>query len=162
MLLAHPKVLDDPLRVRFAGFGAYSLDFDIFAYIRTSDWNEFLAIREEIFLRVADIVQEVGTSFAFPSQTHYLARDAGLDATDAATAGTPAEASGAEPALPFPNLAERQRPRAQEPPDAASAATANGPYSGARPEEPADGRRAKDARVAARGRRRGGRPARAG
>ncbi len=159
MLLAHPKVLGEPLRVRFAGFGAYSLDFELFAYVRTRDWDEFLAIREEIFLRVADIVEEVGTSFAFPSQTHYLARDTGLDAADAASAGTAAEASGAEPALPFPNLADTQRPRAQEPPDIASAATTNRPYSGTRPEEPADGQRAKDARVAARGRRRRGRPA---
>jgi MscS family membrane protein len=111
MLLAHPKVLGEPLRVRFAGFGAYSLDFDLFAYIRTRDWDEFLAIREAIFLRIADIVQEAGTSFAFPSQTHYLARDTGLDGADASTAAAPPEASGAEAALPFPELAQTQRPR---------------------------------------------------
>nr|NIO07869.1 mechanosensitive ion channel [Deltaproteobacteria bacterium] len=32
LLYSHPKVLSDPSRVRFVGFGAYSLDIDIFAY----------------------------------------------------------------------------------------------------------------------------------
>ena len=45
----------------------------------TSEWEEFLGIREEILLRVMDIVEQGGTSFAFPSQTLYFGRDQGLD-----------------------------------------------------------------------------------
>jgi len=74
VLHAHPKVLPDPLRVRFVGFGAYSLDLEVFAYVDTQDFNEFLAIREDLFLRFMDVVAESGTSFAFPSQTTYLER----------------------------------------------------------------------------------------
>ncbi len=77
LLREHEKVLADPLRVRFVAFGAYSLDVEVFAYIRTSDWSEFLGIREEIFLRMMEIVAESGAGFAFPSQTLYMARDAG-------------------------------------------------------------------------------------
>lgn len=79
MLLAHPKVHPDPARARFSGFGAYSLDIEVFAYVLTTDYNEFVAVREDIFLRVMDIVAASGTSFAFPSQTAYLGRDEGLD-----------------------------------------------------------------------------------
>jgi MscS family membrane protein len=79
MLYAHEKVLPDPARVRFVGFGACSLDLEIFAYAATSDWNEFLGVREDIYLRIMDIIDEAGTSFAFPSQTLYLGRDAGVD-----------------------------------------------------------------------------------
>jgi MscS family membrane protein len=79
MLYAHEKVLPDPARVRFVGFGACSLDLEIFAYVATSDWNEFLGVREDIYLRIMDIIDEAGTSFAFPSQTLYLGRDAGVD-----------------------------------------------------------------------------------
>ncbi|MCB1095788.1 MAG: mechanosensitive ion channel [Verrucomicrobiae bacterium] len=79
LLIAHPKVDPDPARIRFAGIGAYSLDVEAFAYVATSDWNEFLAIREDIYLRILDIVAECGTGFAFPSQTNYLARDHGTD-----------------------------------------------------------------------------------
>jgi MscS family membrane protein len=81
MLYAHPKVDPDPARIRFAGFGAYSLDLEIFAYVRTTDYGEFLAIQEDINLRIMDIVAASGTGFAFPSQTTYFARDTGLDAT---------------------------------------------------------------------------------
>lgn len=73
-LYAHPKVLADPARVRFVGFGAYSLDVEVFAYVETTDFNEFLAVREDVFLRFLDIVAESGTGFAFPSQTTYLER----------------------------------------------------------------------------------------
>jgi MscS family membrane protein len=79
MLLAHPKVSPDPARARFIGFGASSLDVEIFAYVLTPDFNEFLVIREELYLRMMEVIEEAGTSFAFPSQTLYLGRDSGLD-----------------------------------------------------------------------------------
>jgi len=75
LLLAHPKIDPDPARVRLVGFGAYSLDVDVFAYVRTIDYNEFLAVREDLMLRMMDVVAESGTGFAFPSQTNYDARD---------------------------------------------------------------------------------------
>jgi MscS family membrane protein len=79
MLYAHPKVDRDPSRIRFVGLGAYSLDLEIFAYAKTSDYDEFLAVQEDIYLRILDIVAASGTGFAFPSQTTYVARDGGLD-----------------------------------------------------------------------------------
>jgi MscS family membrane protein len=92
LLRAHPKVAKEPLWVRFAGFGAYSLDVEIFAYIDSRARPEFLAIREEIFLRVMDLIDAAGTGFAFPSETHYLAQDPGLKA---AQGGRPPRATAA-------------------------------------------------------------------
>jgi MscS family membrane protein len=80
LLYAHPRVDPDPARVRFVGFGAYSLDLEIFAYVTTTDFGEFLAIRQDIYLRIMDVVAASGTGFAFPSQTTYLGRDGGRDA----------------------------------------------------------------------------------
>ena len=79
MLLGHPRVHPDPARARFIGFGASSLDIEVFAYVMTSDWAEFLGIREDILLRIMDIVEQGGAAFAFPSQTLYLGRDHGPD-----------------------------------------------------------------------------------
>jgi MscS family membrane protein len=73
------RVDPDPARVRFVGFGAFSLDLEVFAYIRTRDWAEFLRIREELLLEIMDVVAASGSGFAFPSQTIYTAADAGLD-----------------------------------------------------------------------------------
>jgi MscS family membrane protein len=81
LLYAHPKLTPDPARIRFVGFGDFSLDLEVFAYVRTTDFDEFLAVREDVFLRIMDVVAESGSGFAFPSQTAYLARDTGLDET---------------------------------------------------------------------------------
>ena len=79
MLLGHPRIHPDSARARFIGFGASSLDIEVFAYVTTRDRAEFLGIREDVFLRIMDIVEQSGTGFAFPSQTLYFARDDGLD-----------------------------------------------------------------------------------
>ena len=78
-LLSHPKIQADSVRIRFVDFGASSLDIELFAYVKTTKRAEFLSVREELFLRVMDIVNESGTGFAFPSQTLYFGRDSGLD-----------------------------------------------------------------------------------
>lgn len=80
MLYAHPRTLPDPCRVRFVNMGAYSLDLEVFVFIDTRDWNDFMAVREDIFLRIMDIVGESGAYFAYPSQTLYLGKDGGRDA----------------------------------------------------------------------------------
>jgi MscS family membrane protein len=80
VLLAHPKIDPAPARVRFVGFGAYSLDLEVFAYVATSDINEFLAVRQDVYLRFMDVIAASGSGFAFPSQTIYAGTDSGLDA----------------------------------------------------------------------------------
>jgi MscS family membrane protein len=106
MLLGHPKVSSDMLHVRFHDFGAYSLDVKVFAYIRTRDRLTYLAIREDINLRIIDIVLEAGTGFAFPSQTVYLGRDSGLDAERGRESETQVQEWRSNGKLPFPEFDE--------------------------------------------------------
>ena len=73
ILAEHPRVADE--RVRFIEFGAYSLDLEVFAYVDTRDWAEFLEIREDLYLRFMDAVKEAGTALAIPSSTTYLEKD---------------------------------------------------------------------------------------
>ena len=75
VLRNHPKVNPDPARVRFVALGENSLDVAVFAYINTSDFNEFLAIQEDLMLQMIDVVDGSGTGFAFPSQTLYMGKD---------------------------------------------------------------------------------------
>jgi len=79
MLYAHPRVDPDPARIRFVQFGAYSLDLDIFAYVSTADYGEFLEVAEDLNLRIMDIVEKAGSGFAFPSQTTYVESGEGLN-----------------------------------------------------------------------------------
>jgi MscS family membrane protein len=80
LLYSHERVISDTPRVRFINFGAYSLDIEVLAYVNTIDWAEFLGIREDIFLRIMEVIEGSGSGFAFPSQTLYMGKDDGLKA----------------------------------------------------------------------------------
>jgi len=73
MLEKHERVVDDPLRVRLTGFGREGFEVDVYAYISTSDWAEFLEVAEELNLGVVEIVEKSGTHFAVP--IHMLGDD---------------------------------------------------------------------------------------
>ena len=109
LLLQHPMVTEEPARVRFVGFGDHSVDIEIFAYVRTNDNNVFLGVREDLFLRLIDLVDASGTGFAFPSTVNYLAKDSGVDAerTERAEAIMREMREGNE--LPFPDFDPQTR-----------------------------------------------------
>jgi MscS family membrane protein len=75
MLAASPRVVQDGARARFVALGASSLDLEVYAFLDTASAGEFQALREEMLLRIMEIVERYGSSFAFPSQTLYLRRD---------------------------------------------------------------------------------------
>jgi MscS family membrane protein len=79
LLSHHPKVDPEVARVRLIGFGESSLDVQIHCHILTGNFNEFLAIREELLLRIMDLVADAGTALALPSRTLYMAQDQDLD-----------------------------------------------------------------------------------
>ncbi len=80
MLYEHSKVESPSARIRFIGFGNSSLDLEVFAYVLETEYEHFLHIQEDLLLRIMDIIEASGSGLAFPSQTTYLAGDAGLDA----------------------------------------------------------------------------------
>ena len=73
LLYAHPRVEDEDLRVRFTGFGDYSLHLDIYCYVSEATYAGYLAVAEDLDLRIMDTVAQAGTGFAFPSVTEYRA-----------------------------------------------------------------------------------------
>lgn len=97
-------VVAEPMRVRFAGFGAYSLDVEIFSYVLASDMDSFAAIREDLLLRIMATVDAAGTQFAFPSVTHYAATDDGLETARVSEAEAAVQSWRASGDLPFPDF----------------------------------------------------------
>ncbi|MCG6907210.1 MAG: mechanosensitive ion channel family protein [Desulfobacteraceae bacterium] len=108
MLHAHPRIDSETIRVRFFEYGASSLDIQIRIYALTRDWNEFFAIREDVLLRINDIVREAGTGFAFPSQTMYFSRDQGLDEKSSQAAVKAVQSWRRSGKLPFPRLSRER------------------------------------------------------
>lgn len=109
MLLTHPRVVNEEPSVRFTGFNEFSLNVDIRVDINTPDWDEFRAIREDIYLRVMKIVKDAGTGFAFPSRTVYHTRDDVLDAEHQQDAEAQVRAWCSAQELPFPNFTADHR-----------------------------------------------------
>ncbi len=78
LLFNHPMVDPDFGRVRLIGFGESSLEVEIYCHILTGRFNEFLEIREELLLRIMDLIASSGTQLALPSRTLHLAQEEGL------------------------------------------------------------------------------------
>lgn len=89
MIREHPRLVRDKGGARLVGFGEYSIDVDVRAFAATTDYFEFLAVREDVLLRVMGLVEEAGARLAVPARLQLTAEDAGLDRERARAAGTP-------------------------------------------------------------------------
>jgi MscS family membrane protein len=79
LLYSHPKVETQTVRVRLTEIAGSALNIELFSYILTRDFNEYAAVREDLLLRVLDVMENSGGSLALPSQTLYLRRDTGIE-----------------------------------------------------------------------------------
>ena len=94
MLSEYPGVEPTTHRTRFVRFGDFSLDIEVLAYVLTPDWEGFLAVQEDLLIRLMGIIEASGTSFAFPSQTMYITNDPGSAELKARKAAFPLKADG--------------------------------------------------------------------
>ena len=79
LLTENPMIETETSRVRLVDFGDRAVEFELFAYVLTSDFLEFLAVREDLLLQVAAIVESSGSGFAQPTQFVYMDRNGAVD-----------------------------------------------------------------------------------
>ena len=73
MLAAHEDISQDrTLMVNFVTFGASSLDVFVYTFTKTTDWATFHQVKQDVLLRIADIVAAHRAEFAFPTQTLHV------------------------------------------------------------------------------------------
>ena len=58
-------------RVNITDFGQWAIELQIWSYLLTADIQKFNAIRQDLLLQIAQIVEGAGCRFALPSQTIY-------------------------------------------------------------------------------------------
>ncbi len=63
---------EDSLMVYFDSFGDSSLNIFIYCFTATANWAKYLEIREDVHVKIMQIVEANGSSFAFPSQSIYV------------------------------------------------------------------------------------------
>lgn len=60
------------LMVNLDHFGASSVDFFIYTFTKTTDWANFHRIKEDVLLKIVEIVERHGGEIAFPTRTLHL------------------------------------------------------------------------------------------
>lgn len=74
MLKDHPEIdADKTLMVNFNSFAPSSLDFFIYTFTKTTNWEKYHAIKQDILLKILKIVEKNGAETAFPTSTIHLA-----------------------------------------------------------------------------------------
>ena len=107
LLYSHAKVETKTVRVRLTDIAGGSLSVEILSYILTRDFNEFAAVREDLLLRIMDVMEDSGGGLALPSQTLYLNRDSGVEKEKAENAVKKITEWRDGKQLPFPDFHEQ-------------------------------------------------------
>jgi MscS family membrane protein len=58
--------------VRIDRFSGSSIDILLYCFTNTTDWLEWLRVKEQLLIEIKRIVETAGTDFAFPSQSLYI------------------------------------------------------------------------------------------
>jgi MscS family membrane protein len=73
MLHTHKNISQkETLLVNFESFGESALNIFVYTFTNTSNWERYLNIREDIHMKIIQIVEKNGSSFAFPSRSIYM------------------------------------------------------------------------------------------
>ena len=74
MLKNHPEIdTTQTLIVNFNTFGPSSLDILIYTFTKTKNWVEYHEVKQDVLLKIADIIARHGAEIAFPTQTLHIA-----------------------------------------------------------------------------------------
>jgi MscS family membrane protein len=71
----HESIDEETSRVRFLEFGEYAQEIELYVYIRTRDFAEYLQYREDINLSIREIIETSGTQLVIPANTTYFEGD---------------------------------------------------------------------------------------
>ena len=72
MLMEHQEIDKQTIFVNFDKFNDSSLDIFIYCFTITTNWGEFLSVKEDVNLKIMEILQANEVNVAFPSRTLYM------------------------------------------------------------------------------------------
>jgi MscS family membrane protein len=87
MLETHPDIdAGQTLIVNFNSFAPSSLDFFIYTFTKTTNWVRYHEVKQDVLLKVVEIIGQHGAEIAFPTSTLHVPEGVRLQAPDAGTA----------------------------------------------------------------------------
>ncbi len=73
MLENHPAIdTAQTLMVNFVSCAPSSVDFFVYTFTKTTVWVEFHTIKQDVLLKIADIIEQHGAEMAFPTSTVHV------------------------------------------------------------------------------------------
>lgn len=74
MIETHPELdQNTTIIVNFNSFASSSLDFFVYCFTRTTEWIKYHEIKQDVLLRVIDIIESHDAQCAFPTSTLHMA-----------------------------------------------------------------------------------------
>lgn len=75
MLLEHDEIdTSATLMVNVNKFAASSIDFFVYTFTKTTEWAKYHEIKQDVMLKIIDIIDRNGAEIAFPTQTIHMAQ----------------------------------------------------------------------------------------
>ncbi len=80
MLMTHPEIdQSQTMIVNFNSFAPSSLDFFIYTFTRTADWIKYHEVKQDVLLKVSEIITAHQAEIAFPTSTVHIADEIRFD-----------------------------------------------------------------------------------
>jgi len=74
MLIEHPEIdSKQTMIVNFNKFASSSLDFFVYTFTKTTNWIRFHEIKQDVMLKIIEIIEGHGAECAFPTSTLHIA-----------------------------------------------------------------------------------------
>lgn len=75
MLRNHPDIHQETIFVNFDSYGESSLNIFLWFFTKTTVWEEFLQVKEDVNLKIMSILEDEGVTVALPSTSIYFEND---------------------------------------------------------------------------------------
>lgn len=74
-LSSNNEIHQETIHIYFHDFNDSSLGIFCYFFTNTTNWGDYMAVREEVNLEIISIIEANGAKFAFPSQSIYLEKN---------------------------------------------------------------------------------------
>ncbi|RMG09411.1 MAG: mechanosensitive ion channel family protein [Planctomycetota bacterium] len=75
LIRQHPTTRKDYFQVYVTGFGASAIEILVYTFFDTPNWGRELQEKQRLILDIMRLAEDLGLSFAFPTQTVHLVND---------------------------------------------------------------------------------------
>lgn len=72
IVLANPYTVKDNFHVVFHSYGDFSLNVLLYCFLDVKDWAQEMVERQNLYLAILNLADEVGVEFAFPTQSLFV------------------------------------------------------------------------------------------